>query len=343
MLEGEPCDPSRFIAEHFPPAANREGVGVLSLNEGWEFRREDETHWKPVRVPSTFEDHEGVLFDGVGWYRKALKRVELGAATRHLRAMLRFQGAATKTTVWCNGELVAEHLGGWTPFVCDISKYLFRPYKEDAPSRELDHGDRPVQESSKGQALIDSVELLVQVDELVGHNHDRFDLRVLRTRCILQGVLMFPKYRTFDTLKKARKYFAFTSNKLDYLGQVLEVGRKLDHEGIGLWRRVQEGATKAIKKEALKEMVNYCIQDVVLLEDVFNVFMPYVDHNTNHAVLKFGYEGRWRCPECGGSDVKLSHTDTTPLGYIKRYMKCSCKKTYNISNRTYQQFITKQN
>jgi len=174
LLEGEPCDPSRFIAEHFPPAANREGVGVLSLNEGWEFRREDETHWKPVRVPSTFEDHEGVLFDGVGWYRKALKRVELGAATRHLRAMLRFQGAATKTTVWCNGELVAEHLGGWTPFVCDISKYLFRPYKEDAPSRELDHGDRPVQESSKGQALIDSVELLVQVDELVGHNSQGF-------------------------------------------------------------------------------------------------------------------------------------------------------------------------
>ena len=241
-----------------------------------------------------------------------------------------------KAPVWRSGEQYVGHnnLEGEVRVICVCYKWQ---YEDEVKYLTWDEN----QDDKK--LLKDFIKVMGQADELVGHNHERFDIRVLRTRCVLQGVLMFPKYRTFDTLKKARKYFAFTSNKLDYLGQVLEVGRKLDHEGIGLWRRVQEGATKAIKKEALKEMVNYCIQDVVLLEDVFNVFMPYVDHNTNHAVLKFGYEGRWRCPECGGSDVKLSHTDTTPLGYIKRYMKCSCKKTYNISNRTYQQFITKQN
>ena len=185
------------------------------------------------------------------------------------------------------------------------------------------------------------IKILGSADEIIGHNHERFDLRQLRTRAIQQGVLMYPKYRTFDTLKKARKYFSFMSNKLDYLGQVLEVGRKLDHEGFALWKGVVEGETKTKRKEYLKKMVDYCEQDVILLEDVFNVLMPYVDHNVNHAVLKFGYEGRWRCPECSSSNVKLSHTDTTPMGYVKRHMRCECKKTYHISNRTYQQFITR--
>ncbi len=69
--------------------------------------------------------------------------------------------------------------------------------------------------------------------------------------------------------------------------------------------------------------------------------MPYIDHNTNYAVLKYGYEGKWKCPECAGSDVQLSHTDTTPMGYIKRHMRCKCKKTYHISNKSYSQFLTK--
>ena len=186
------------------------------------------------------------------------------------------------------------------------------------------------------------VKVLGQADEIVAHNGDRFDIRQLRTRCLMQGVLMFPKYRSFDTLKKARKYFAFHSNRLDFLGQVMEVGRKLDHEGIGLWNRVQEGKTKTERKKALKEMVAYCEQDVLLLEDCFNVMSPYVDHNTNFAVIKEGVTGKWKCPECTSDNVQLSHTDTTPLGWVRRNMKCNCcKKQYTISNKSYTHFIMK--
>jgi hypothetical protein len=192
------------------------------------------------------------------------------------------------------------------------------------------------------QLLKKFIKILGEADEVIGHNFDRFDLRQIRTRAIRQGVLMYPKYRTLDTLKKARKYFSFMSNKLDYLGRVLEVGRKLDHEGLGLWKRVQEGDSKDLRSDALKEMVSYCEQDVILLEDVFNVVQPYIDHNTNHAVLKHGLHGKWRCPNCSSEDVNLSHTDATPVGYIKRHMRCNtCKQTYHVSNRTYQQFITR--
>ena len=183
------------------------------------------------------------------------------------------------------------------------------------------------------------IKVLGEADEICAHNGDRFDIREIRTRAIKHRLLMFPKYRSLDTLKKARKYFNFQSNKLDYLGQVFKVGRKLDHEGFRLWIDCKEGSPTKSKK-ALQKMVDYCEQDVLLLEDVFNVMMPYIDHNTNYAVL--ANAPKWACPECASKKVKLHHTDTTPMGYIKRHMKCnSCKKSYHISNKSYQLFLTK--
>lgn len=179
------------------------------------------------------------------------------------------------------------------------------------------------------------IKILGEADEIVAHNGDRFDIKEIRTRAIKEGVLMFPKYRTFDTLKKARKYFNFNSNRLDYLGEVLKVGRKLDHEGIDLWLSVLDD-----DKDALQRMIDYCEQDVILLEDVFHALSPYIDHNTNHSVQN--NKGKANCPNCASEKVKLSHTDTTPMGYIKRHMKCgTCRKQYPVSNKTYLAWLTK--
>jgi DNA polymerase elongation subunit (family B) len=176
----------------------------------------------------------------------------------------------------------------------------------------------------------DFIQVIKDADELIAHNGDKFDIKELRTRAILTGNLMFPIYRTLDTLKKSRQYFRFPSNKLDYLGKVLNVGRKLDHEGMKLWIDICEHKNKA----SLKKMIEYCVQDVAVLEDVYFALSPYIYHNTNMAVLKGGE--KWHCPECASQNVQLSHTDATAMGYIKRHMKCnSCRKFYKISNRSY--------
>jgi DNA polymerase elongation subunit (family B) len=180
----------------------------------------------------------------------------------------------------------------------------------------------------------DFIQVIKDADEIVAHNGDKFDIKELRTRAILTGNLMFPIYRTLDTLKKSRQYFRFPSNKLDYLGKVLNVGRKLDHEGMKLWIDICEHKNKA----SLKKMIDYCVQDVAVLEDVYFAISPYIYHNTNMAVLKGGE--KWHCPECASKNVQLSHTDATAMGYIKRHMKCnSCRKFYKISNRTYLKML----
>lgn len=68
--------------------------------------------------------------------------------------------------------------------------------------------------------------MLNSADEIVTHNGDSFDVKWLRTRCLLHGISLNPKFKSIDTLKVARKYFRFNSNRLNYLGQFLGVGQK---------------------------------------------------------------------------------------------------------------------
>jgi DNA polymerase elongation subunit (family B) len=178
--------------------------------------------------------------------------------------------------------------------------------------------------------LKEFVNVLDSADEVQGHNIENFDIKVLRTRCIANNILMYPTYRTLDTLKKARQYFRFESNKLDYIGKFFEVGGKLEHEGIKLWIDVVEKNDE----KALSRMVKYCERDVALLEDAYFIMAPYIWHNTNFAVLKGGH--KWECPECASDNVLMYRTYTTAMGVIRRNMKCeSCRKQYRISNLTY--------
>jgi hypothetical protein len=177
------------------------------------------------------------------------------------------------------------------------------------------------------------IQVLGDADEAIGHNIDKFDIKEIRTRCIKQDVLMFPTYRTLDTYKKAKRFFSFESNSLDFIARELKVGRKIETDKT-LWERIIYHKCP----KALKEMVTYCNGDVLLNEDVFTAMMPYIDHNTNFAVLKG--KDKWHCPECSGGNVVLSHTDTTPMGYVKRHMKCNdCRKFFKVSNKTYLRYL----
>jgi hypothetical protein len=178
------------------------------------------------------------------------------------------------------------------------------------------------------------VSILHEASEVVGHNSDRFDLREIRTKCLYYGIPIPPEIRSLDTLKKSREYFNFASNKLDYIGKYLNLGKKLPHEGFQLWVDVVENK----KPEALQKMIAYCNNDVVLLEDVYHALAPYITHNNNFGTLLGG--NKHYCPECASNDVILDKTYTTATGTIKRRMRCNkCGKYYVVSNKTYVDFL----
>ena len=181
--------------------------------------------------------------------------------------------------------------------------------------------------------LEEFVKLANSADELIAHNGDRFDIKKVRTRCIYHRIPMFPKYRSLDTLKKARGNFSFPNNKLDTIAQYLGVGAKLKHEGFDMWVKCMQN-----DKQALKDMVKYCDMDIVVLEDVYLTMQNYIKPNTHAGVVNGGL--KHSCPVCGNEhDLTLVKNDVTQKGTISRVMECdNCGHVYNISNSSYKNF-----
>ena len=174
--------------------------------------------------------------------------------------------------------------------------------------------------------------LLDRADIVVAQNGDKFDIKKINARFAYYRLPPPSPYRTVDTLKVARKYFAFSSNKLDHLGQFLQLGRKMEHEGFPLWRRCMLGDKKAWKK-----MKAYNRQDVLLLEKVYYRFLPWISNHPNMAMYNEGkvcpkcssdkgfkrggfYTNKttqyqvWRCKNCGGqARTTLNLRENKPL------------------------------
>ena len=135
--------------------------------------------------------------------------------------------------------------------------------------------------------------VISEADIVVGHNSDSFDIKWIKTRALFHGLPALPPLTSIDTYKVAKSKFYFNSNKLDYLGGLLKVGRKKPTT-TGLWMRVLQG-----DKKAIKEMVSYNKQDVLLLARVFYKLRPYMDDHISREL--YGGVG---CPRCGSSKIQ---------------------------------------
>lgn len=168
--------------------------------------------------------------------------------------------------------------------------------------------------------------ILMEADEIVGHNGDKFDLKWIRTRCIKHKIKLTPYFKSIDTLKQARSLFKFNSNRLDYIGDYLEHGKKIN-TSYDLWKKIILNKDK----KALKEMVDYCKRDVELLENVFESMNSYIKPKSNIA------QYRHECPECGSDNTGVSKYRTSAAGVKTVQVHCNdCGKYNSVPLKTYE-------
>lgn len=166
-------------------------------------------------------------------------------------------------------------------------------------------------------------DVLLEADIIVHHNGDKFDIKKLNTRLIYHRLDPLPnKLVTVDTLKEARRTFAFTSNRLDYLGDYLKVGRKVKTEP-DLWSKVLAG-----DRVAHVSMLIYNQADVELLENVYNVMRPYIKH-PNSAL--FAGKTSICCKDCFSTKIQFRGEQVTRTKLQKRYQCMSCGKWGHVS------------
>lgn len=161
-------------------------------------------------------------------------------------------------------------------------------------------------------------EVYTRADLAVGHNAIRFDKGVIRSRLIKHKLPDIYPVVVDDTYISALP-IAFTSHRLDYISQYLNLGQKTNHP-YKLWVDVMRGS-----KKALEDTIAYCKQDVILLERVYNALLPYIKTNLNRAVFA---ENNQLCPGCGQATlVKDSIRMTANLGKRRRWRCKNCGRS----------------
>ncbi len=170
------------------------------------------------------------------------------------------------------------------------------------------------------------IKILNEADEIVGHNSDKFDIKWIRTRCLFHNISMMPSYQSLDTLKAVRGGMNFPSNRLDSIGRYLGEGKKIkttEELWFDVWRKNS--------KTALKGMIDYCKQDVVLLEKIFNKINPYIN---NKAGIDRDFKSD--CPECGSNDMRVKAYKTSAAGAKYVSLQChDCGKYHKVTTGTY--------
>jgi len=188
--------------------------------------------------------------------------------------------------------------------------------------------------------------IMLQADELVAHNGDKFDLRWFNGRCLVnKAEAIPPDIKTVDTLVIARKRFYLNSNRLDYLAKML-FGEGKIHTDYDLWKRCHPATnpSAAGRARAVNRMVAYCKKDVALLEKVYHEVAPYHAPKSHAAVLLSGNSAdKWKCPRCASDHVYNSKTRTTARGTIQRQMQCKdCRGYYTIAETVHKNYLKAQ-
>jgi hypothetical protein len=210
-------------------------------------------------------------------------------------------------SMW-DANFTPEHIIEDGGMICFGAKWLGQ--KEMLFYSEWEHGQYEMVKAAH--------ELLSEADAVVTYNGDKFDLRKLRGEMILQGLKPPPPPTSIDVIKSVKK-LGFAMNRLAYIGPLLEVGRKVKHEGFSLWVGVMNG-----NENSRNKMRRYCIQDVRLLERLYKKIRPYIDNHPHLGAVK-----AHACGACGSHNVQKRGFRRTRSFRIQRLQCQSCGSWQN--------------
>lgn len=160
-------------------------------------------------------------------------------------------------------------------------------------------------------------QLFDEADIVVAHNGNSFDIKKCNAKFIEFGLTPPSPFKSIDTKLVARRYFKFNSNKLDDLGDILGLGRKVQTGGFDLWVGCMNNDASAWRK-----MVEYNKQDVDLLEQVYLKLRPWMD---NHPAINVLDGKEQACPKCGkGPMHKRGRRKINKTTFNQRYQCQSC-------------------
>lgn len=160
--------------------------------------------------------------------------------------------------------------------------------------------------------------LMDEADIILGQNSNSFDIKKLNARFLLNGMKPPSSYKKVDTMRIAKKHFAMTSNKLEYMADKLCTHKKLKHKqfgGFDLWKECLAG-----NKKAWKQMELYNIHDVLATEELYRKLQPW-DNSINYNLYT---DLKSTICSCGNKTFNKNGYAYTSAGKFQRYSCAKC-------------------
>ena len=189
------------------------------------------------------------------------------------------------------------------------------------------YGNRDVYYSSLNESSeLDMVSrihsLLAEADVVIHYNGKKFDIPTLNKEFLKLGLTPPAPFRQVDLYQTVRSNFKFASNKLDFVCQQLGLGTKTHHKGFDLWKGCMNNDA-----ESWSVMKEYNINDVFLLERLYDKLIPWIKNPPNHNL----YSDISCCPSCGGVHYqKRGFTNT--IRQRQRYQCTDCGAWFQDRN-----------
>ena len=186
------------------------------------------------------------------------------------------------------------------------------------------YGDRKIMFSSRYEdtppKMIKKVWALIdEADVVVHYNGTKFDMPTLNTEFLVLGLPPPSTYQNVDLYRVCKQMFRVASYKLDYIVQMLEIGKKVPHKGHQLWIDCMNGI-----ESAWRTMKRYNKGDITILESLYRKLIGWIHNHPNQNV--YNDNGERVCVNCGSKRVKGKGWAYTPMNKYQRFICKDCGK-----------------
>lgn len=192
---------------------------------------------------------------------------------------------------------------------------------DDPPGKMMYADQRNAKNVRDDKKMLEGIwNLMDEADVVIGQNSNSFDIKKLNARFVMNGMKPPTTFKKIDTKLLAKKHFAFTSNKLEFMAEKINKKyKKLSHKsypGFSLWLACMAGDKKAWP--VLKE---YNCHDVLATEELYKVLRAWdnVNFDAYHDELEH------TCV-CGNNTFKLNGFAYTATSKVQRFVCKACGK-----------------
>lgn len=199
--------------------------------------------------------------------------------------------------------------------------YIYSWRIDDLPG----FGKTPKSFFDDGPIAEELVEMCDSADAVIAYYGDygRFDVPYLNTRAVANGRRPTAPLTVIDPHRTARRSLKLARNSLDAVATLLETKHRKQHLPWEDWRIAPFGDRKAMNK-----LVDYCENDVLVLEEVYLALRPLIKNHPNIAPVVALDDKNVQCPTCGSIKTE-GHGHRRTKNFVIHRRRCgNCGSVY---------------